>query len=916
MSTVLTKMNRDKFARLPLVALVAVATTATAQMAPAPDKGQTAELQEIVVTGSMIARPDAETAEAITTITMDSLKDLGITTVEQAIQQISANQTSSYQVASSVSTYTGGGSFANLRGLGASHTLVLLDGQRLANNVTLGDAVDITGIPFAAIDHIEVLREGASSLYGTDAIAGVINFITKKDYDKGELELNFSKPQKSGADSDNVDLTFGHGNLDSDGYNFMIAGNYSRQDALTASQRSFASTGYYPSQGLSNINYPGNVPGTYTDNNNNSWQVGYPNCAGNPHLAQYPAGSCSYLYSAAVDLTPPSDQYSGLAAFTKALPGNNTLSLQYYWARSVSTTWGGPIEYAATMNPGSRYFPTAGNSTCLAAPCTAAPDLSDPIFAEWTDPNNQRYQRNTNTEQRVLLTFAGKNAGWDYSTSLNYTKNTNDFAATGGYPNLNVIAPGGVLSPLINPFGSNTAAGQALINSAYLDGDLSVGNLSLWSFNGHAGHELGDAFGAGRAAAFALGFDVKGEHIDTNANQPLTPILAPVTGFAPQVTEGSRTSQAAYLELNVPVTKSFEFTISDREDWYSDFGQTNNSKLSFRWQPFSILTFRGAASTGFRAPDLVALYEPNVLGATAGDMNGPGCASKQYTTVFTEQNCISQGLGVYGGNRALKPETSENFDLGFVIEPIPNLGITVDYYRVLIKNEIQTIPALTIYQNPTTFANLYTLNNAGTLSTATAEATACPNSSLSAPTCGYIAQTPQNTGGLTTDGFDINANYLIQSDFGKFRVGVDSTVITQFLLQEYTAGPELNLVGQFNQGNQPAIRWQYLLTLDWTSNGGRWGAGLQDRFLSRYADEFSDVANVSTDPRQVGVYSVWNGYVSFKPVDPLSVLFGVRNIFDTNPPFSNQTANWQTPYNPLFSDPIGRAFYVNLKYQF
>jgi iron complex outermembrane receptor protein len=160
------------------------AVAAMGQQAPSASPGP--ELQEIVVTGSMIKRTDAETAEAVTVVTTESLKNQGITTVEQALQQISANQTgSAYNTASSVSTYTGGGSFANLRSLGQARTLVLLDGQRLANNATLGNAVDISGIPFAAIDHIEVLREGASSLYGTDAIAGVINFNTKKDYDSG-----------------------------------------------------------------------------------------------------------------------------------------------------------------------------------------------------------------------------------------------------------------------------------------------------------------------------------------------------------------------------------------------------------------------------------------------------------------------------------------------------------------------------------------------------------------------------------------------------------------------------------------------------------------------------------------------------------------------------------------------------------
>jgi iron complex outermembrane receptor protein len=894
-----------------------IGASALGQQAPASSSTDVNELQEVVVTGSMIKRPDAETAEAVTVVTMESLKNQGITTTEQALQQISANQQgTAYNVASSVSTYTGGGSFANLRSLGSSRTLVLLDGQRLADNVSIGNAVDISGIPFAAIDHIEVLREGASSLYGTDAIAGVINFITKKDYDSGEVNLNFSKPQHEGGDGYEGDLTYGMGKLASDGYNFMVAVNYTKQDELTAAQRSYAATGYYPSQGLANINFPGNSPGSYFDANGNNYQVGYPGCTATPHVAAYPAGSCSFLYSSAVDLIPVSDDLSGLVSFTKALAGNNTLSFQYYWARSENTSYGGPNEYFFTMNPGEPYFPTAANSTCLPG-CSGAPDLTDPITAAWTDPNNSRYMQNINTEQRALLTFAGKNAGWDYSTSFDWSRNKNEFNVTGGYPNLAVFTgPNGALSPLINPFGPQSAAGQALINSAYLDGTIGVGNLSLWSFNGHAGHELGDAFDAGRAAAVAVGFDIRGERIDQDNDLPLTETLAPVTGFAPETTQGSRNIKAAYVELNVPVTKGFDFTVSDREDVYSDFGETNNGKLSFRYQPFSILTFRGAASTGFRAPSLINLYQPQFLGATAGDMNGPGCASGNYTTIFTQTNCLSQGLGVYGGNTKLQPETSENFDLGFVVEPIPDLGITVDYYRVLLKNVIQAIPALAIYQNPTEFASLYTLNNAGTLSTATALSVACPNSNLHAPTCGYITQTDLNTGGITTDGFDINADYLIRSDFGQFRLGLDSTVVTQYILHTYTGSPGLNLVGQFNEGFQPVIRWQYLLSLDWTSNDSRWGAGLQDKFQSRYADEFSDTPNVSADPRTVGVYSIWNGYVSYKPIDPLTVLLGIRNLFDTNPPFSNQTANWQTPYNPQFSDPFGRTFYARLKYTF
>ena len=287
------------------------------------------ELQEIVVTGSMIARPNAETAEAITVVKMDTLKDLGVTSVEQAMQLITSNNPSAVSTASNVSTFNGGASLANLRGIGPSRTLVLLDGERLANNVTFGNAVDLNTIPFASIDHIEVLREGASSLYGSDAIAGVINFITKKDYNGGEVNVNYSHPEHAGGSSDNADATWGIGNVASDGYNFMITGNYTQQKELTASQRPFASTGYNPQLGLENFNGPyGPAPGSYQDNAVSThypsktgarqyvphWQVGYPGCAGNTHLVAT-GGSCQYLYSAAVDLIPQSSSESGLVEF-------------------------------------------------------------------------------------------------------------------------------------------------------------------------------------------------------------------------------------------------------------------------------------------------------------------------------------------------------------------------------------------------------------------------------------------------------------------------------------------------------------------------------------------------------------------------------------------------------------------------
>jgi iron complex outermembrane receptor protein len=583
--------------------------------------------------------------------------------------------------------------------------------------------------------------------------------------------------------------------------------------------------------------------------------------------------------------------------------------------------WTGPQEDSFTMTPATNpaYYPTAANSSCYggAANCVlpgtttpTGPNLGNPagITAGWTDPNNNRVFGNINTEQRALVTFAGENGGWDYSTSFDWSANKGTQQVRGGEANYAIIAPGGVLSNLINPFGPQSAAGQALINSAYTNGNLEVGTLSLYDLNGHASHPLGDLFNAGRPAQFAVGFDYKDEQISDVPTQ-LATTLYTATYFPPNLVTGSRVSEAAYLELNVPVTSQFEFTGSDRQDRYSDFGTTNNAKVSFAYQPFSILKFRGAASTGFRAPTLVEEYSPQVFGAVFGTMNGPGCASGNYNTVFSKLNCSSQGLSLSGGNPNLKPETSQNFDIGFVLQPLSNLDVTVDYYRINLKNQIQALPGSTIYSNPTTFTDDYVLNNAGTLTPAPYANIDCPTPK--AATCGYIIQTDQNTGTVVTDGFDLSANYLLDTDFGKFRVSLEGTFVTGYRLEEYPGGPQLNLVGQFNQGNQPVIRYQQELMLDWTLSN--WGAGLNNHFLEHYTDYLPDAAgNLLT----VGNYSIWNGYVSYKPIPALKLLVGINNLADTNPPFSNQTQNWQAGYNPLFSSALGRTFYGRITFDF
>lgn len=884
---------------------------------PATPADQPSALQTIVVTGTMIPRTDSETAEAITILRTASLRHLGVVNVEQALNTVTSN-VPDLNIAQSVGTFSGGGTYADLRDLGDGRTLVLLDGHRLANNAFSGDAVDLSGIPFSAISSIQVLREGASALYGADAIAGVVNFITKRNYQGAEINAQIDHPQEEGGGSGNISFTYGHGSLGRDGYNFMITGDFSRQQELRATQRSFSATGFEPALGLADTNDPGTWPATIIDANGNYWQPDFPACTGNPFLTTY-YGNCAYEYSAATDLIPRSYEASALMDFTKALPDNNTLHLQYFYARSKVTAYSGPMFYEFEMTPQAdpTYFPTAAGLTCEAdfsVDCSQPPDLTGPITAVWTDPNNSRYADNTNTEQRALLTFAGRNDGWNYTASLNWSQNLNADGNTGGYPNEAVLAPNGILSNLINPFGPQSLQGQALIDGSYVNGIYQTGKMSRWSVSGHVSHRVFHWFDTRHAAILAVGADVRGDRFQS-ATTPYNNLVQAATGLSDFAIEGSRTAQAVFAELNIPMGSHLNVDLSDREDHFSDFGSTNNGKFSVRYQPSRYVTLRGAASTGFRAPTLYDLYEPATMSAsTAGTMgeNNPFCAPGQYTAEWTPAVCNAQGLGLFGGNPHLKPEKSENFDIGVILAPVRNLGITLDYYRILVRDTIGEVPPLDIYQNPTQFADLIHTNAAGTLTPSIGEATNC--TPYTAPTCGYIEANLANVGRLTTDGIDVSIKYAQHTRFGEFREDLEGTAITQFEVQNFAGGPYINLVGWFDQGNEPAPRWQHIVRIDWTSPEGMWGAGLSNRFYSHYIDE-NPIA--SGAQRIVGSQSTWDAYVSDKPVRGLTVLFGIRNLLNTNPPFTNSSqGNFSGGYNSLFSNPIMRDFYLNLTYRF
>ncbi len=285
----------------------------------------------------MIRRAAGETALPITTLNIEELQRAGVTTAEQAVQFITENQ-SAVVSSGSVGASNGATSYADLRGLGPQRTLVLLNGQRVVNNPYEGRAVDLNTLPTVAIERIEVLRDGASAIYGTDAIAGVINIITRKEFQGISVAADGKWPQGGGGDSYGANIVGGYGSLATDGWNVYGGFSYQKQKVLNATDRDYASTGVIPSKGMAKSSGT-TFPATWFQFDPNTGDL---NATANPSAAAGCApptsflnssGACRYNYAGQVDLVPEQELWSFLARGSLALGKNNTLSLEYFRAR-------------------------------------------------------------------------------------------------------------------------------------------------------------------------------------------------------------------------------------------------------------------------------------------------------------------------------------------------------------------------------------------------------------------------------------------------------------------------------------------------------------------------------------------------------------------------------------------------------
>lgn len=889
---------------------VSVGTTATLLTA-APAYAQD---MRVTVTGTSIKRVEQETGSPVQVMTREEIEKTGATSVQDLLQFITAATSSgNFNASTVVGATTFGVQTASLRGLGGARTLVLLNGRRLggfAGDQLNGQAVNLTSIPFAAIERVEVLKDSASAIYGTDAIAGVINFILKKDYKGAEVNLSYGAPTRSprsdGTITD-VSATAGWGDLSKDRYNVFLNAAWHKEESLLQKDRDFSNTSIIESIGLygfSGNSFPANVTAP----------PGYPSIGTiNP---TYPSGCQGFpgALRAPESLYGPNNQRCIFdpSAVAQAYPEVETTSVYAKGTFQINKDWQAFLSgaYSTTENhnviqpvplsdlfndpiilqPSSPYYPTAYLNEY--APGYAGNPLNIRYRAVL---NGNRDVTDKNEAWQIVGGVEGSWKNWDINVAGFYNETEVKETLNGGFPQLSLVVPL-LNSGLVNFFGETPADVAAQVKATNYNGQAFKGSTKMYGFDAKMS---GDVYTlpAGPLAV-AVGTEYRREEI-TNIPSPALQ-TGDISGYGGsfEAIDKSRNVWALYAEALIPIVKTVDLNVAVRYDDYSDVGSTTNPKVTLRWQPNNQFLGRASYSTGFLAPSLQQLFLPQRTGVSAAGSDDP----LRCPTTNDSRDCLTQFNLLYGGNPDLKPEESTSWTLGFVFEPVQGASFLADYFNIKVKDLI-----IAGFSSETILGDLDTY---GYLVQRGPVDPAYPT--LPGPIT-QILQTNMNLGEVKIEGVDLEMHLRSQpTSVGRFNFDATGTYFIKYDTQNpdgtYSGGVS-TVYGQVVTGVIP--RWKHYATLSWLY--GPWTVGLSNLYQSDYIDQQTDNDG---NQRRVSSMSLWDLQGSYTGIKNLRLTLGVKNLWDTNPPVTNQQYTFQSGFDPSYYDARGRFIYGSVNWKF
>ena len=874
-----------------------------------PVAAQNTQLDRVEITGSSIKRIDAETSLPVSVISRDSINKSGASNVQELVDRLSYNNGGGLALGQSIGDGAANGQVgASLRGLGRGRTLVLLNGRRLPVYPFSGQGVDLNSIPLAAIERIEVLRDGASATYGSDAIGGVMNFITRKDFQGFDVSVGLEMPKTVG-DVFSLSGGGGIGDLAKDKWNILGTFNYQKYDPIRAKDRSYASTGNRPDIGVvkdSGNTFPANTflatTGAYVPGASN-----FPNCA--PPDSYAGRSNCRYDYTHYIDLVPESDRYGALVKGTVAVNQDNTLFAEVAYSRN-EIILGSSQTPSTTTGKDDYLYPAGGKYYPTAAVDAVSPGYRGDLVLAWRMVDGgQRRTQVTNQVTRTVLGAEGTLAGFDYKAAFVYAegKAREDFIS-GNYSDTRLVQA--LKTGLINPRGPNDAAGLAALRSAELSGNnrnsktSNAGGdftLSRELFNVGAGN-LGVAFG---------GELRKEKYLDGYSDIAGSGDVVGGSGTAGKV-QANRDVGGVFGEANFPVLKSLEINAAVRYDKYSgthgssrdgsadtkDLSATS-PKLSVKFTPMTGLLFRASAGKGFRAPALDNMFAPASLTNSGGNFTDPNYDRIKGCAVVSNTNyCDTQLTVQNNSNTTLEPEKSKTFNVGMVFEMIKDTTLSVDYFDMKITNGLRFLSGDDImrdwykHQVPGTFTSTSIFANRLVVDPATGY-------------LDYVRASWENVGKLRTAGFDFSARARLRTAYGSFTPGWEATLLTKSEESIVGTGTTRDNLGKYNLGG-PVVKLKQTFTVDWDKDA--WGASIR-YFRQNGYEDYDEKAHVKA-------YDLFDVQGQFRGIKGVTLTAGIRNLFDKKPPVTNQQDYFQVGFDPTYAAVQQRSFYIRGNYRY
>jgi iron complex outermembrane receptor protein len=884
------------------VALTVVTTAAHAQQAQ--------RVEKIEVTGSNIKRVDQETVAPIEIITRDQIERTGQATVAEVLRNIPSNTGGSFGE-SFANSFASGAAGISLRGLGQKTTLVLLNGRRTAGYgfaQNLQDSfVDLNSIPSSAVERIEILKDGASAIYGSDAIAGVVNVILRKDYKGFEAAAQFG--QSEGKNDYRVNLTGGVGDLARDRWSLFATFDYYKREGLLLADTDFGATRDYRQ-------YPGGrnfnsltgggtwTPLTASGALSTTERRAITECEANGGH-RYTAAQAveAGLLAATSALNTATNTWCGLDTnkYLSALPETERTGFLSRLTREFSPTATGYLELGLSRVENFQVFtPPFWAGTTALQPTAAGlrPFTYNVNFAPGSAGNpfstNARFSGNepefgTRDQETVsdTLRFLGGLTytlrSWDFDSAIGYSKNEIDQNNMHRQTKSGVSTALGVPSTPQPPVPLSTNSQYNLdrpsTNSAALRASMTAdvkrkATSELGFVDTKASTELWKM--AGGSAALAIGGEYRKEKLKDEPDAIAQ--NGEVLGQGITATNGSRNNYAVYAEMSLPFTRKLEAQLAGRYDHYSDYGSSTTPKVGMKFKATDTLLLRANWGKGFRAPTL-----PEI--------------SPSVATFFVQVNDPVTGAngvqisGVFAGNPALEAEKSESTTAGIIFEPNQNFSIGLNYYRIDWKNIVtsQSFQSIVneggprVIRDPVTNQIVTVLNN-------------------------YI-----NVASTVTDGVDLEARYRMSTELGRWTARVNVTYVDSFK-------EDGTQVAGTNGGTNTIPRTRGQLAIDWDYRA------LSSTFATNYIRGYyqqllAGAFFAPTDPRiqnqvypeRVPSYITYDVFAKYQVTKNISLSGSVVNINNRLPPLD---PGFSSTFNYDFSmyDVRGRQFRLGLKW--